>query len=53
MSKGDKHTIISSNLSMDEVSRRYSPQISSRLAGEYRVLNFYGEDIRKLKREIL
>ena len=50
---GNKHTIISSNLSMDEVSRRYSPQIFSRLSGEYRVLNFYGDDIRKLKRDML
>lgn len=50
---GNKHTIISSNLSMDEVSRRYSPQITSRLAGEYRVLNFYGEDIRTLKKNML
>lgn len=50
---GNRHTIISSNLSMDEVSRRYLPQIASRLSGEYRVLNFYGEDIRKLKRMML
>ena len=39
-------TVISSNLSMDEAARRYSPQIASRLAGEYRVLPFFGEDIR-------
>lgn len=50
---GNRHTIISSNLSMDEVSRRYSPQISSRLSGEYRVLNFFGDDIRRLKRDML
>jgi len=50
---GEKHTIISSNLSMDEVSRRYSPQIASRLSGEYRVLNFYGEDIRKIKKDMM
>lgn len=50
---GNKHTIISSNLSMDEVSHRYSPQISSRLSGEYRVLNFFGDDIRKLKRDMM
>lgn len=49
----NKHTIISSNLSMDEVARRYSPQIASRLAGEYRVLNFYGEDIRLQKKRML
>jgi len=45
-----RHTVISSNLTMDEVSRRYSPQIASRLAGEYHILYFYGEDIRILKK---
>lgn len=44
------HTVISSNLSMDEVSHRYSPQIASRLAGEYHVLHFFGDDIRLLKK---
>ena len=42
----EKKTVISSNLSMDDVQRRYSPQIASRLAGEYRVLPFFGQDIR-------
>ncbi len=41
-----KATIISSNLTMADVQGRYSPQIASRLAGEYRVLPFFGEDIR-------
>ena len=45
-----KHTIISSNLSMDEVARRYSPQIASRLEGEYHALHFFGEDIRLQKK---
>ena len=48
-----RHTVISSNLSMDEVSRRYSPQIASRLAGEYHVLYFYGDDIRLVKKNRL
>lgn len=39
-------TIISSNLTMEDVRSRYSPQIYSRLAGEYRTLPFFGEDIR-------
>lgn len=43
-------TVISSNLSMDGVRARYAGQTSSRLEGEYRVLRFYGEDIR-LKRK--
>ena len=45
-----RHTIISSNLTMDEVARRYSPQIASRLDGEYEALCFYGEDIRQLRK---
>ncbi len=39
-------TIISSNLSMDDIRTRYTPQISSRLEGEYQELTFYGDDIR-------
>ena len=46
-----KKTIISSNLSPDELSARYSPQIASRLSGEYTVLRFYGNDIRLKKRD--
>lgn len=41
-----KRTVISSNMSPDELRRRYTPQISSRLEGEYRALPFFGEDIR-------
>lgn len=41
-----KPTIISSNLSLGELSRRYSPQIASRLMGEYINLVFLGRDIR-------
>ncbi|MPM47117.1 hypothetical protein SDC9_93825 [bioreactor metagenome] len=47
---GDRHTVISSNLSMDEVRRKYSPQAASRLEGDYRVLPFFGEDIRLLRK---
>ena len=46
-----KKTIISTNLNPDEIGRRYSRQIKSRLEGEYRILPFFGEDIRRLKRE--
>ena len=45
-----RHTVISSNLTMDEVRRRYSAQAASRLEGEYRTLRFYGEDIRLLRK---
>ena len=46
----DRRTVISSNLSMDQVRQRYTPQIASRLEGEYRVLPFYGDDIRLLRK---
>ena len=48
-----RHTVISSNLSMDELARRYAPQIASRLEGEYHMLHFFGEDIRRLKKQQL
>lgn len=44
-------TIISTNLSTDEMSRRYSPQIVSRLNGEYLLVPFAGRDIRAIKLE--
>ena len=44
-----KSMIISTNLNIDEISRRYSPQIASRLAGQFRGLTFVGKDIRVLK----
>ncbi|SHH76707.1 DNA replication protein DnaC [Sporobacter termitidis DSM 10068] len=45
-----RKTIISSNLSAGELYGRYSPQIASRIEGEYHVLNFCGRDIRLLKK---
>ena len=50
---GGKCTVISSNLSMQDAARRYSPQIASRLEGEYHVLHFFGDDIRLLKKNRL
>lgn len=47
----DRQTVISTNLSMDELRRKYTAQASSRLEGEYRVLRFYGEDIRLLRKQ--
>lgn len=46
-----RHTVISSNLSMDGVRARYSGQAASRLEGEYRILRFYGEDVRLLRKQ--
>ena len=50
---GGKRTVISSNLSMEEAAVRYSPQIASRLEGEYHMLRFFGEDIRLQKKQRL
>ncbi|MBR2938027.1 MAG: ATP-binding protein [Oscillospiraceae bacterium] len=44
-----KPTIISTNLNMNEIRQRYSPQIASRLEGGYQLLPFVGQDIRVLK----
>ena len=46
-----KSTIISTNLSPEKLALRYSAQIASRIEGEYEMLPFVGEDIRKQKRE--
>ena len=44
-----KPMVISTNLTIDEISRRYNPQIASRLQGSFNRLTFVGEDIRVLK----
>lgn len=41
-----KSMIISTNFNMEELSKRYTPQIASRLQGEFQLLRFVGEDIR-------
>ena len=41
-------TIISTNLTPEQLSVRYSPQIASRLLGTYRLIQFVGQDIRRL-----
>ena len=44
-----KSTIISTNLTVGEIAKRYSPQIASRLEGNFRGFTFVGEDIRVMK----
>ncbi len=44
-----KPMVISTNLNVEEIARRYSPQIASRLQGSFQRLTFVGEDIRVLK----
>ena len=47
----NKHTVISSNLSLDAIRQRYSAQVASRLEGMYQTLVFFGQDIRMLKKQ--
>ena len=44
-----KPMVVSTNLNMNEVEQRYSPQIRSRFQGSFRLLPFVGQDIRVLK----
>lgn len=46
-----RHTVISSNLDMVAVRERYTPQVASRLEGEFQELPFFGRDIRLQKKE--
>ena len=41
-----RHTIISTNLSLELIAQRYSLQLTSRIGGLYRKLIFYGDDLR-------
>ncbi len=43
-------TIISTNLSLDELTSRYDDRITSRLMGAHYPMRFIGEDIRQQKR---
>ena len=42
-------TIISTNLTSEEIAHRYNRQIASRLRGSYQRVSFLGEDIRMVK----
>ena len=46
-----RRTVISTNLTTEDIRLRYTPQIASRLEGEYHILHFYGDDIRLLKKQ--
>jgi len=47
-----KKTIVSTNLTNEELTRRYTPQIASRILGEFQCLPFLGTDIRRLRRGV-
>ena len=44
-----KPMVITTNLTVEETAQRYSPQIASRIHGEFKRLHFMGNDIRVLK----
>ena len=44
-----KPTILSTNLTQDEFRKKYWDRITSRVAGEYTILPFCGEDVRRQK----
>lgn len=45
-----RKTVISTNLTDEELAARYLPQIISRINGEYITLPFMGEDIRAIRK---
>lgn len=45
-----RKTIISTNLTPDQIGQRYGAQVLSRIEGEYELLPFIGQDIRVQKR---
>ena len=45
-----KSTIISTNIKPDDIEKRYGSAIASRIEGEYQLLAFVGDDIRKQKK---
>ena len=45
-----KPLIISTNLSDEQLQQTYTPQICSRLQGEFLRLRFIGQDIRLMKK---
>ena len=50
----NKKMLISTNLSLPLISKRYSERISSRIIGEFKLFKFFTEDIRiqlNLKRQ--
>lgn len=45
-----KPTIISTNLSLEEIKSRYGDRVASRIIGSYDILFFSGKDIRLIKK---
>jgi len=49
--RAGKCTVISSNLDVEGLTATYSGQTVSRIRGEYRILEFFGEDIRTARKK--
>ena len=47
----EKTTIINTNCTDTELQQNYTPQILSRIEGEYQALPFVGRDIRQVRKE--
>lgn len=47
-----KSTIISTNLSLEDIRNRYSDRVFSRLTNQYTICKFTGPDIRMLKKRL-
>ena len=45
----NKKTIINTNLSMAEMAEKYTDRVVSRIMGNYRIVQFIGDDIRLIK----
>ncbi|MBQ4600924.1 MAG: ATP-binding protein [Oscillospiraceae bacterium] len=44
-----KSMIVTTNLTYDELAKRYTPRVASRLYGDFALLSFVGSDIRMLR----
>lgn len=44
----NKPTLINTNLDIEELKQKYSDRIVSRICGSYRIMQFFGEDIRNI-----
>ena len=50
---GKKATIISANLSLEELQKRYSDRIFSRITSHYKICKLAGPDIRMYKKRLM
>lgn len=46
----EKHTIISTNLALNDIEKYYSHRLESRIVGSYSLLDIFGDDIRIQKK---